>query len=229
MIGGRLPWPLVFQVLAVAAAVWLFLATWPVWLVVFTALVIAAAILPAARLGERHHVPRGVTVLLVYLMAGGIMALMARLLWPALSEQWTQFMDQLPRLIDNVRGWLGDVQGLLRQWGGPVSAPKPDDLGSVAGSLLSNTLRLTAGTVGAVFEFLAVLVIAAYLVIDARDVGHTLLALLPPSTRPAALRLAPTVMNRIGGYVRGQILSSVCVGLLIAIALTLLGDRKSVV
>ncbi|HEX2438770.1 MAG TPA: AI-2E family transporter [Methylomirabilota bacterium] len=227
MIGGRLPWPLVFQVLGVAAAVWLFLATWPVWLLVFTALIIAAAILPAARIGERYHVPRGVTVLVVYLLAAGIMTLMGRLLWPALSEQWTQFMDQLPRLIDNVRGWVGDVQGLLRRWGGSVSAPKPDDLGSVAGSVLSNTLRLTAGTVGIVFEFLAILVIAAYLIIDARHVGRTLLALLPPSARPAALRLTPTVMNRIGGYVRGQILSSLCVGVLIAIALTLLGVRYS--
>jgi predicted PurR-regulated permease PerM len=227
MIGGRLPWPLVFQVLGVGAAVWLFLATWPVWLLVFTALIIAAAILPAARFGERYHVPRGVTVLVVYLVAAGIMTLMGRLLWPALSEQWTQFMDQLPRLIDNVRGWVGDVQGLLRRWGGSGAAPKPDDLGSVAGSVLSNTLRLTAGTVGAAFEFLAVLVIAAYLVIDARDVGRTLLALLPPSLRPTALRLTPTVMNRIGGYVRGQIVSSVCVGALIAIALTLLGVRYS--
>jgi hypothetical protein len=28
MVDGRLPWPLVFQVLAVAAAVWLVIATW---------------------------------------------------------------------------------------------------------------------------------------------------------------------------------------------------------
>jgi predicted PurR-regulated permease PerM len=59
MVDGRLPWPLVFQVLAVAAAVWLVIATWTLWLLVFTALIIAAAILPAARLGERYRIPRG--------------------------------------------------------------------------------------------------------------------------------------------------------------------------
>ena len=228
MTHGRLPWPLVFQLLGMLAAVWLFVATWPVWLVAFTALVVAAAILPAARLGERYRVPRGVTVLVVYLLVAGVMTLMGRLLWPALSEQWTQFVDQLPRLIDNVKGWVGDLQGLVRQWGGgSVSAPKSDDLQAVAGALLANTVRLTAGTVGAGFELLAVLVIAAYLVIDAREIGHTLLALLPPAMRPTAVRLAPAVLNRVGGYVRGQLVSSLFVGALIAILLTLLGVRYS--
>ena len=54
-------------------------------------------------------------------------------------------------------------------------------------------MRVTTGAVGVVFELLAVLVIAAYLVIDAREIGHTLLALLPPAHRPTATRLAPAV------------------------------------
>jgi predicted PurR-regulated permease PerM len=227
MIHGRLPWPLVFQLLGVLAAVWLLVATWPVWLLLFTALIIAAAVLPAARAGERYRVPRAVTVLLVYLLVAGIMTLMGRLLWPALSEQWAQFVDQLPRLIDNVKGWVGDLQGFFRGWGATVSTPKADNLQAVAGALLANTVRLTAGTLGALFELLAVLVIAAYLVIDAPHIGATLLALLPPSARPPAVRLAPAVLNRIGGYVRGQLVSSVCVGALIALALTLLGVRYS--
>jgi len=118
VIHERLPWPLVLQVLGVIAVAALVVATWPVWLLTFTALIIAAAILPAARLGERYRVPRGVTVLIVYVVVAGIMALMGRLLWPALAEQWKQFMDQLPGLIDNVKGWVGDLQVFVRQWGG---------------------------------------------------------------------------------------------------------------
>jgi predicted PurR-regulated permease PerM len=227
MIEGRLPWPLVIQLLGVAAAVWVFVATWQVWLLLFTALIVAAAILPAAWVGERYRVPRGVTVLVVYLLAAGVMTLMGRLLWPALREQGRQFMEQLPRLIDNVRGWVGDVQLFFDQWGASVSTPKYDSLQGVVGSLLANTMRLTAGTVGVVFELLAVLVVAAYLVIDAPHIGRTLLSLLPPSARPTATSLTPAVLDRVGGYVRGQLVSSICVGLLIAVALSVLGVRYS--
>jgi len=216
---------MIFQVLGVAVAVWLFLATWQVWVLAFVALIIAAAILPAARVGERWRVPRGLVVLAVYVVAVGVFTLMGRLLWPALSEQWTQFMDQLPKLVENVRGWLGNVDYWLGQWGASLPSPKADKVEGIAGILLGNAVRLTTGVVGAVFEALAVLVIAAYLVIDSREIGHTLLTLLPREHRPTATRLAPAVLERIGGYVRGQIVSSFFVGVLIAITLSIIGVK----
>jgi len=222
---SRLPWPMLLQLLAVAAAVWVFIATWQVWMLVFTAFIVAAAILPAARVGERWGVPRGLLVLAVYIAVAGVFALMGRLLWPALSEQWTQFMDQLPKLIENVRGWLGNVDYWLGQWGASLPSPQADKVEGLASVLLGNAMRFTTGAVGAVFELLAVLVVAAYLVIDAREIGHTLLTLLPREHRPVATRLAPAVLNRIGGYVRGQLVSSFFVGVLIAIALSVLGVK----
>src|SRR5437867_3148314 len=120
---------------------------------------------------------------------------------------------------------LGFVDYWLGQWGASLPAPKADKVEGIAGILLGNAMRLTTGVVGAVFELLAVLVIAAYLVIDTREIGHTLLALLPREHRATATRLAPAVLNRIGGYVRGQIVSSFFVGVLIAVALALLGVK----
>ena len=225
LIQNRLPWPLVFQVLGVLLAVALVVATWQVWMLLFTSLIIAAAILPFARLGQRFRVPRGVTVLVIYIVVAGVFTLMGRLLAPALSEQWHQFTDQLPRLIDNVKGWLGDVQGFFGQWGVSAPTPQADNVQGLAGALLGNAVRVTTGAVGIVFELLAVLVIAAYLVIDAREIGHALLALVPPVHRPTATRLAPAVLDRIGGYVRGQIVSSFFVGVLIAVALSVIGVR----
>jgi predicted PurR-regulated permease PerM len=226
-MGGmsRLPWPLVFQLLAVAAAVWLVLATWPIWMLFFTALIIAAAILPAARWGERRRIPRGLTVLAVYLGALAVLALLGRLVWPALSEQSRQFMEQLPKLVANARSWLGNLDYWLAQWGASLPEPKADSVQGLAGTLLGNVLRVTTGAVGAAVEVLGVLVIAAYLVIDSREIGHTLVTLLPREHRATATHLAPTVLERIGGYVRGQLVSSFFVGVLIAVALSLLGVK----
>ena len=216
---------MIFQILGVIAAVWVLLVTWPIWLLFFVALIIAAAILPAARWGERRRVPRGVTVLAVYVGVVGVLVLMGRLIWPALSEQWTQFADQLPRLIDNARSWLGRFDYWLAKWGASLPEAKPDNVQGLASTLFGNVLRVTTGAVGAVFETLAVLVIAAYIVIDAREIGHTLVSLLPREHRPIAVRLAPSVLERIGGYVRGQLVSSFFVGILIAVALSLLGVK----
>lgn len=223
----RLPWPLVFQVLGVIGAVALVAATWQIWLLIFTALIVAAAILPAARLGERYRVPRGVTVLVVYALFVAVLALVGRLLWPALTEQWAQFTEQLPRMIDNVKAWLGGLRVYFEQWGASIPTPKPNDLQGMAGTLVQNTLRVTAGAVGALLGLAVVVVVAAYMVIDAEHLGHGCLLLLPPRHRPTAAALAQPVLDRIGGYVRGQIVVSLCVGAVLAIALTVLGVRYS--
>jgi predicted PurR-regulated permease PerM len=222
---SRLPWPMIFQILGVIAAAWLIVATWEIWLLFFTALILAAAMLPAARWGERRRIPRGVVVLVVYVGAIGLLALMGRLVWPALSEQWMQFTEQLPKLLENARTLLGRFDYWLAQWGASLPQPKADNVQGLAGSLLGNVLRVTTGAVGAVIEVLAVLVVAAYLVIDSREIGHTLVTLLPREHRPTATRLAPSVLERIGGYVRGQLISSFFVGVLIAVALSLLGVK----
>lgn len=222
---SRLPWPLVFQVVGVLAALWFLVHTWPIWVLAFTALIVAAAILPAARFAERYRIPRGATVLLVYLGAAGVLALMGRLLWPALTEQWTQFMQQLPKLIENVQRLMGRFDVLLWRWGASLPTPKPEDLQGLAGTLLANTLQVTAGVFGFVFGLLAVVVIAAYLVIEAEHIGAQALRFVPPAHRPRVAALTEPVLWRIGGYVRGQILSSLCVGAVLAIGMALLGVR----
>jgi len=223
----RMSWPLVFQVLVVFAALWLVVYAWQVWLLVFTALIFAAAILPAARLGERYHVPRAITVLFVYLAVAGLFGLMGRLVWPLLSEQGRQFMEQLPQLIQNMHGWGSDIEAFLGRWGVPMPTPKTDTLPAMLGTVLANTFRVTAGAVGALVGLFAIVVIAAYFVIDADRIGAVLLTMLPREQRPVAATLAVPVLDRIGGYVRGQLVSSFFLGAVIAIILALLGVRYS--
>jgi predicted PurR-regulated permease PerM len=187
--------------------------------------VIAAAILPAARYFERYRIPRGVTVLGIYVAAAGVLTLMGRLLWPALSEQGLQFMDQLPRMIENAKSWLGTLRLWAEQWGGSIPTPKRENLEGMLGTVVGNTVAATAGAVGAAVGFLAILVITAYLVIDAEPVGRGLLRLIPPRHRDDVAALAPPVLDRMGAYVRGQLAVSLCVGAMLAVALSLLGVK----
>jgi predicted PurR-regulated permease PerM len=222
---SRLPWPLVFQVLGVVAAVWVVVRTWQIWVLAFIALIIAAAILPAARVGERYRIRRGLTVLIVYLAAAGILVLMGRLLWPALTEQWRQFVEQLPALVANVQRWLGNLDLLLLRWGASLPTPTPENLQKLVGALVANSLQVTAGLFGFVVGLAAIIVIAAYLVVDAEAIGTGLLGLVPRGQRSRVAALGRPALDRVGGYVRGQIASSVCVGAVLATGLALLGVR----
>jgi predicted PurR-regulated permease PerM len=212
-------------VLVAAFSVWVLVHTWQLWLLLLTALILAAAILPAARLGDRYHIPRLVMVAAVYLGAALVLTVLGRFLIPALVDQGTQFAKQLPALVENVKVWAERVVAWGARWDLPVPAYPTggDGLESVGKILLANTLRATAGVIGAVVGFFLILVLAAYLVIDAEHIGRSLNAMLPPAHRARAAALAQPVLGVVGGYVRGQMMVSLSVGFVIAVGLAILG------
>lgn len=227
MTGGPpIRWATIARLVAAGCAVWVLVQTWQLWLLLLTALILAAAILPAARWGDRYRIPRLATVAGVYLGAALVLAVLGRFLVPALVDQAAQFGRQLPTYVENVKVWAGHVIAWGEQWDLPMpSLPggSGEGLSGVGKILLENTLRATAGVIGAVVGFFLILVLAAYLVLDAEHIGHSLSALLPPAHRPRAAALAPPVLTVMGGYVRGQVIVCLCVGTVIAVGLALLG------
>ena len=222
---GPLPWATIGRLLVAALGAWVLIRTWQLWLLLLTALIVAAAILPAARWGDRYRIPRIATVAGVYLGAAVVVAVLGRFLVPALVEQATQFGRQLPALIENLKGWAAQVTTWGARWDIPIPALPAgggEGLPGIGKVILENTLRATAGVIGAVVGFFLILVLAAYLVIDAEHIGRSLRALLPSGYRDRATALAPPVLAVMGGYVRGQMIVSLCVGLVIAIGLGVL-------
>lgn len=215
------PWSWLWQLLAVAAGLWLAVHTWQLWLLVLSALILAAAMLPAVRWAERWRIPRAVTVIAIYAGLVMLLSLLGRFLVPVLVEQGGQFASQLPAILANLKDWLGDLSRLGAEWALPL--PKVESLERLGPALIENTLRATAGVVGGMLGLLLILVLAAYLVVDADRIGRGLLALVPADARAPVVALADPVLQRMGGYVRGQIVVSGCVGLILAIGLGLLG------
>lgn len=220
-----LSWAAIGRVLLAAFAVWVLVETWQLWVLLFLALIVAAAILPAARWGDRHRIPRLVTVAGVYLAGALVVSVLGRFLFPAFVEQGGQFLAQLPGLIDRGRTFLAEVMAWGARWDIPLPGLPTDGEGlkRIGEALLENTLRVTKGAIGAVVAFFLVLIVAAYLVIDAEGVGRGLSVLLPAPHRGRADEVAARVLSIMGGYVRGQAVVSLSVGTTIAVGLALLG------
>jgi len=220
-----LSWSTIGRVALAVFAAWVLIQTWQLWMVLITALILAAAILPAARWGDQRRIPRLVTVIGVYAGFALVLAVLGRFLVPALAEQTREFVEQLPAHVENARALARRMLAWVARWDLPIPAPSAggDGLQKVGQLLVERTLSATAGVLGAVVGFFLVLVLAAYLVLDAERIGFSLARLLPPGPRAHALALAPRVLAVMGGYVRGQLLVSLCVGTVIAVGLALLG------
>src|SRR5262249_35571930 len=74
-----------------------------VFIVAFTAVLIAAAVAPAASALERRRVPRGITVLLVYLAALLLLSGVVALIVPLVADEVDLLHDRLPEYNEQLK------------------------------------------------------------------------------------------------------------------------------
>jgi predicted PurR-regulated permease PerM len=225
-VSEPLSWSTIGRLVLAGFGVWVLIQTWQLWIILVMALIVASALLPAARWGDRYRIPGIVIVAGVYAGAAALLSALGNFLVPVLVEEGAQFARQLPRLLENVKAGVGWVIAWGARWEIPLPELPAGDwqgLEGIGQVLIENTLRATAGVVGALFGLLIVLILAAYLVIDAERIRRGVVVLLPVHRRERAAALTESVLSVMGAYVRGQAVVSLAVGVLIVVGLALLG------
>lgn len=195
---------------------------------VLIAITLAAGISPLAEWAEKRNVPRIVTIILLY----GVFALgyagLAYSLAPALCEQASQLYQNIPHQMSGLTAWYNQLLSMTGQTPDALSLEWTDFRDPLL-KMVKQTLSVTAGLVGLLLSGILVLFLTAYFVIDANDIWKNLLRWLPKHQRERAASLIVPLAQRMGGYVRGQILVSICVALFLGTGLTLLGVHYSLV
>lgn len=221
------PWT-IFTVFLFAGLFFLLFALRDIVLVVLTAVVIASAIEPAARFLMRFHLPRVVSVLLIYVGIIGGSFLIFYFLLPPLLQDASGFLATIPQYFDSfaLSGALGE-DALLR-------ALDDKEL-TLIESLreLQSTLSTTSGglfnTISAVFggvlSFILIVVLSFYFTVQEQGIDDFLRMVSPMKYQSYILDLWSRSQKKIGRWMQGQLLLSLIVALLVFIGLSLMGVR----
>lgn len=218
------------EILALVAVAWLAVASWQILILIFLGLTVAAAMLPAVEWAEARHVPRTLSVAVIYLGALVFFVALTILIVPIAVAQGRQFYEQAPAYYAFLQEWYVGAQAWTSQHHFSFEMPVPtgESLAGVGKELLKRTFDVTAGVFGAVFGGIVVLFLAALFAIDGPHIWQGVVAFVPAAWQPTVQTLGRPVLNRMGAYVRGQLFSSLCVGTVIAIGLLILRVRYAV-
>jgi predicted PurR-regulated permease PerM len=196
-------------------------------LLAVVALVVAAAILPLADAGQKRRIPRIATVLGLYLVGIGVLALLVTMLVPVVGEQANMLVARLPQFRQTLNGWIAAVQAFLGRLG-PRHAFELPDIGPeqvtpVLQALVERSVRATRGLLTGLFAGIMVLFLAGYIVVDRRRLAAGLVRFGPRARRERVSHIASEVLRRMGGYIRGQFIVSAIGALILWIGLALVG------
>jgi len=189
---------------------------------------IALFVAPAVQRLERLTGNRLAAAGLVYV--GVLVAAVAALVLVAipLVREATDFARELPRFIQGLPALTSDLESLAASFG--VTLQLTELAGRAAAqlqaggtALLGGTAVVVAGVTSALADVALALVLSFYLAVDGPRLRDQVMNRLPLSARPKALRLETGVRRVFGGYLRGQLILGLVLGVVAGVGAAVLG------
>src|SRR5215217_1050469 len=188
---------------------------------ILVALFISVSLDPAVRALERRGMRRGFAVTLIFLLVFGLAAAFLLSIIPPLVTQFSNLVDDLPGYLTRLQERSSQFRQLNDRFN--VSDQLQGMVGTLPGRLGTGLLGFTGRVFGAVFNSLTILVFTIYFMADMPRIRTGLVRLFPVERRPRARQVVDLVVDKVGGYMIGNIIISIIAGLASLIAFSLLG------
>ena len=213
----------IIRVVAILVGFWFVYVIRDILLILFAAAIIAAAIEPLATWLEQRKIPRGVSVLLVYVAILLVISGIVSLVIPPLAQELSHLARALPDLLRSVER-ISPVGSLLYQ----------DTTVSALQNVLTKVSETVAGAGVSIFQrtqtifsgvatFIFIFILAFYLVVE-RDALKKLLRVLIPSEHGQYVeQILERVQRGIGRWLLAQLGLAIVMGVVVGVGLALLG------
>jgi predicted PurR-regulated permease PerM len=199
-VSGKTMW----MAAGICGAIWLLVRLWPILLVILSSLILVGTLTPVVDAAVRRGLRRSWAVAFVFGSLGLIAAAAVLLLIPPLWRQLLNFAEAAPSLQARLAALLGHAR-LTRSLAEGIAHLRLASLMSFETTKALDYSRAVAEVVG---YTMTSVVLALYIVADRDRARGALFALVP---RCHHLRLASILLKLetiVGGYVRGQLITS---------------------
>jgi len=201
----------------VLLALWALIELWPVILLLLVSLVLMIGLLPFVEWLVSKGIARPYAVLLLLLVFVVAVVALFSYMVPVLVEEFDDVRDNLPesaREIEELLANFGinvELQERARNidWSEVVSGRAAVDVGQ----------RVLALTV----SLITIVVMTAYLLADTPRLGNFISQFIPPQRRGEVERLFQSMTRVVGGYLRGQAITSLAIAVYTFVLLRILG------
>ena len=200
----------VVAVLAILAAAWAVRAT---LLLVLVAAILAVGLDPSVRRLQRFRIPRGWAVTLIFIATVGFLVLFALLVIPPLVREVRQLASDIPGYVDRLKtshGWVGNLE---RKYHLSTRLKEVTDrLPHVASTSLGKILGITKSVAAVIFNLLTISILTIYFLLSLPHTEKGIERLFRGEHRQRDVRMFEEMLERVGGYVSGNIAVSIIAG-----------------
>jgi len=223
----------------------LVVAGWLIWLLgpvltpFFISVLIAYIVNPIVGWLEDHRMRRDLAVSLVFAFALLLIVIVLLIVIPVLIREVADFMGRLPGYLDafqqNALPWIEAQLGIeLNLQSFDVERARTliqeyfSNIAGAAGNVLSVMTQSGGRFLVWISSMILVPLVTFYLLRDWRLLIDTLRDLLPRNIEPTVVKLTEDSDEALGGFLRGQVMVMISLGLIYAIGLWIAGLNNAI-
>ncbi len=188
---------------------------------------IAFAVLPLVDALEGRRIPRGLSIVVVYLGLLLVLVFGGIAIGGRLANQVTLLATQVPTYTLLLEQTLVQLQNYLQGHGFGIDLNQ--QLGTVVSSFqsaltgaLGQSLHILTGITSALISIILVVFFSIYLVADAHRISRAVPLLVPPRHRKVVQFVEKTISQKVGGFIRGQLIMALVIAVTTGVVATLL-------
>ncbi|ECL4453181.1 AI-2E family transporter, partial [Listeria monocytogenes] len=181
---------------------------------------------------EKHKWKRGWAIALLYLVIIGLLILLFSFVIPAVKDQIVSLFKSFPGYWDQITQKFDEFSrsSLFDQLKDKLNTNMSDimkTLSTKGTSVINSTISSIGSIVGTVTEVVLAIVttplVLFYLLKDGKKLPDFLLKMLPVNGRAHTRQVLGEANHQISSYIRGQIIVSLCIGILLFIGYLIIG------
>ncbi|WP_077327141.1 AI-2E family transporter [Virgibacillus siamensis] len=205
---------LIIKLFPVYGAVFSFL--WHIIAPFLIAGLIAYLLYPVVRKMHQYNMPKGLAVMVIYVIFFGGTAYLIYRIYPAIIHQLAELKNQLPQLLDMYRDFIYSLYEYTAFLPENVHDKMDEllrELESYVENLLTNLVRGFTKIFDMIILLTVIPVLVFYFLKDYTKMKDFLKKWVPGKYRDDVRQLAGELDDRLGGYFRGQLLVCLIVSL----------------
>lgn len=189
---------------------------------------IAYILHPLVEFLYKNGLPRGLAILIIYILFFGGTAYGIYRGLPLVIAQMNDLSEHLPQFADQYRDGVVYLQTSMKHWPDGLQDQIDERIERFElwlSANVSNSINMLMQLVNYAIALSVIPFISFYLLKDFEHVKKAALALTPEKWRPSAAEFIRDVDRSIGGYLRGQLLDCLLIGFLSFVAFAILGMK----
>ena len=174
--------------------------------------------------------PRVAATLCAYILLFSIFTLIMLVVIPRLVDAFQEISSELPQYMDATKKYAASLQEKYRGLRFLLEREELTDwIFQGIGALTGKIAQSIAGVPAGIFLFFLSLIVSFYFLKDAKTIRSSLINYIPKEYQKKVSEFLTDVDKILGGYIRGQLIIAVVIGVSIGIGLFLLRIRYAFV